>query len=338
VDDWTGEHRQYKRYQPVDRTGNAYLEVGENWSGSLTPHGLAGFVMFDDTGGGGRRGEGWCVLRSAAGRPGPRRHKALIFDCDGVLIDAEQSGHRLAFNEMWRRLGVPWHWTEEQYRAKLAVAGGRERLASLAGDPAFRARVDIPSDARAWREMVAYWHQVKTDIYLALLQRGRLSPRPGVRRLAQAAVDAGWSLAIGSSGAQRSVEAVVAHALGERLAATAAVVTGELVVAKKPAPDIYLQAAKELHIEPSRCLVVEDTEIGLRAALRAGMVCVVTPTAGTERENFAGAAVVLSALAATRTEPLRVLSNESGLVLGTEFSLRQAEALVPDAAVRRAHA
>lgn len=51
--------------------------------------------------------------------------RALILDCDGVLVDAEQTGHLRAFNEMWRRLDVPWQWTPEDYARKLAISGGR---------------------------------------------------------------------------------------------------------------------------------------------------------------------------------------------------------------------
>lgn len=255
--------------------------------------------------------------------------RALIFDCDGVLVDAEQSGHRRAFNEMWRRLGVGWRWTEEQYRERLSVAGGKERLASLRDDPEFRARVDVPADTEGWWAMVERWHELKTEIYIEYVVRGLLAPRPGVRRLAQAVVDAGWALAVASSGVRRSVQAVVTHTLGEQLAASAMVVSGDGVAVKKPAPDVYLTAAARLGIHPSRCLVVEDSTNGLRAALRAGMVCVVTPTACSRAESFPGAAIVLSTLAAGPGEPMRVLANERGLRIGAEFSRTEAELLVP---------
>jgi HAD superfamily hydrolase (TIGR01509 family) len=49
--------------------------------------------------------------------------------------------------------------------------------------------------------------------------------------------------------------------------------TGDVVPKKKPAPDIYLLAAKELRVRPERCVVVEDSRIGLGAARAAGMTC-----------------------------------------------------------------
>ena len=58
---------------------------------------------------------------------------ALVFDCDGVLADTERDGHRVAFNEMFRELGLPIEWSVEEYARKLQVAGGKERMATERG-------------------------------------------------------------------------------------------------------------------------------------------------------------------------------------------------------------
>jgi beta-phosphoglucomutase-like phosphatase (HAD superfamily) len=50
--------------------------------------------------------------------------RGLIFDCDGVLADTELHGHLVAFNEMWKQLGVPWQWSAGQYAEKLKIGGG----------------------------------------------------------------------------------------------------------------------------------------------------------------------------------------------------------------------
>ncbi|WP_414720640.1 HAD-IA family hydrolase [Streptomyces sp.] len=252
--------------------------------------------------------------------------RALILDCDGVLVDAEQTGHLRAFNEMWRRLDVPWQWAPAEYVSKLSISGGRERLASLRDDARFRSAVSVPNDDDDWLGLVGHWHRLKTDIYMDLVRRGELEVRVGVRRLAQEAVDSGWGLAVASSGARRSVELVVGHALGDRLAAAAVIVTGECVKAKKPAPDIYLRAASLLGAEASECLVVEDTEVGLTAALNAGMTCVVTLTRHSGGKRFDGAAAVLSALGPTSRAPMRVIANDAMLPLGTEFGLSSVSA------------
>ena len=65
---------------------------------------------------------------------------------------------------------------------------------------------------------------------------------------------------------------------------------------KKPSPDIYLLAAKSLGVDPARCWVVEDSNIGFRAAKAAGMRCVVTKSIYTENEDFEGADVIVKDL------------------------------------------
>ena len=70
--------------------------------------------------------------------------RGLIFDCDGVLADTELHGHLVAFNQMWRKLGVSWKWSPEQYGEKLKIGGGKERMASLFPEEGFRRVFAVP--------------------------------------------------------------------------------------------------------------------------------------------------------------------------------------------------
>ena len=54
--------------------------------------------------------------------------QALIFDCDGVLVDTERDGHRVAFNEAFADLGIDTEWSVERYGELLKTAGGKERM------------------------------------------------------------------------------------------------------------------------------------------------------------------------------------------------------------------
>ena len=54
--------------------------------------------------------------------------KALIFDCDGVLVDTERDGHRVAFNRAFELFNIGAHWDVELYGRLLQVAGGKERM------------------------------------------------------------------------------------------------------------------------------------------------------------------------------------------------------------------
>ncbi|MEV4274518.1 HAD-IA family hydrolase [Actinoplanes xinjiangensis] len=221
--------------------------------------------------------------------------RALIFDCDGVIVDLETVRHRRAFNQMWREHGVGWQWSEQQYARALAISGGRERLAALRDDPAFRAVYEVPSDPRVWAATVAGWHARKTEIYAALVRTG-VTARSGVRRLAAEALAAGWQVGVASAGARTSVLAVLRCAVGPDMTAALSLVTGEDVSAKKPAPEVYELAARRMGVDPADCVVVEDTRNGMRAAVAAGMTCVITPTWLTFHDDFDAAALVVTGL------------------------------------------
>eukprot|EP00882_Tetradesmus_deserticola_P017052 GHRQ01018242.1.p3 GENE.GHRQ01018242.1~~GHRQ01018242.1.p3 ORF type:complete len:100 (+),score=56.12 GHRQ01018242.1:205-504(+) len=70
------------------------------------------------------------------------------------------------------------------------------------------------------------------------------------------------------------------------------VFAGDVVPRKKPDPAIYLLAAQELGVNPARCVVVEDSRIGMQAAKAAGMVCVITKSSYTQNEDFGAADAV----------------------------------------------
>jgi beta-phosphoglucomutase-like phosphatase (HAD superfamily) len=84
-----------------------------------------------------------------------------------------------------------------------------------------------------------------------------------------------------------------------------------MVKAKKPAPDIYLMAAKQLQVAPEECLVIEDSENGLQSANAAGMKCLVTVSGYTRDEDFTQAALVVTSLGDPDGERMEVLANRS---------------------------
>ena len=238
--------------------------------------------------------------------------RALIFDCDGVLADTERDGHLVAFNEMWREAGVDWQWSLAQYAEKLKIGGGKERLSSLAKDGDFRSAYNVPESESEWSNTVAGWHKRKTELYKQLIASGAIPGRPGVRRLAAEAHGRGWALAVCSTSALPSVQAVLLHVMGKELAGRfAGVFAGDIVAAKKPAPDIYNVAASALHLDPADCVVVEDSRNGLLAARAAGMPCIITQNDLTKGEDFTEAAIVLSSLGDPDGEQLTVVQNRS---------------------------
>jgi HAD superfamily hydrolase (TIGR01509 family) len=236
----------------------------------------------------------------------------LIFDCDGVLADTERHGHLPAFNQTFREFGLPVQWSEEDYAIKLKIGGGKERMASLLTED-FLARAGLPREPERLAAEVARWHGRKTQLYTERVLAGELPPRPGIRRLISDALAAGWQLAVASTSARQSVDAVLAVAAGPELARRfGGVFAGDVVARKKPAPDIYLLALEQLGAQPSQTLVIEDSQNGLEAALAAGLRCVVTVNGYTRHERFDGAALVVSHLGDPGM-PLTVLQDPAGV-------------------------
>jgi HAD superfamily hydrolase (TIGR01509 family) len=259
--------------------------------------------------------------------------KVLIYDCDGVLADTEQFGHLPAFNRMWRQLGVPWQWSVEEYGRKLKIGGGKERMSSLFADPAFLKAFTPPAGERERKEMIAVWHKTKSAIYQEIVRSGQIPPRSGVKRLTEEALGRGWILAVASTSAQESVEAVLHGAMGGATAARfSLVLAGDVVKAKKPAPDIYLLAAERLGVTPAECVVVEDSNNGLEAAAAAGMKCVVTVSGYTREEDFSKAAIVLTCLGDPGGESCQVLENRSAARPGAYFTVEDLEKTLASAA------
>ena len=225
---------------------------------------------------------------------------ALIFDVDGTLSETEEL-HRQAFNETFAEFGLQWHWDRALYRKLLDVAGGKERL---------RHYIDScdPPDAAAASGRVAALHEAKTARYTALVDAGAARLRVGVGRLIGEARGQGIALAIATTTSLANVEALLRATLGQDgLDAFATIGAGDMVAAKKPAPDVYRLVLERLALPVGRCVAFEDSANGLAAALGAGLPTVVTPSVYTDDQRFPGALAVISDLGDPR-EPYRHLA------------------------------
>jgi 2-phosphoglycolate phosphatase len=237
--------------------------------------------------------------------------EALIFDVDGTLADTEEA-HRQAFNQAFCACGLDWSWTPERYGELLRVSGGKERIGS------YLETLSLETQERTrLQQLIPAIHAAKTRYYKLRVRLGRVRPRAGVSRLLSEARAAGVRLAIASTTSPENVEALLLASFGpEALSWFEAIVTGDVVARKKPAPDVYLQALAALELHAGQAMALEDSAIGVQSAKGAGLFALATPSPWTRNEDFSGADLVLPSLAAPdrdTTHPSRFGAGYVGL-------------------------
>jgi HAD superfamily hydrolase (TIGR01509 family) len=217
--------------------------------------------------------------------------KALIFNCDGAIVDSERDGHRVAFNEAFKQMGINVDWNAGLYGSLLKIAGGKERL---------RYYFDIYGWPRKYNNrelLIRDLHELKTDNYMKIIRDGKIPLRTGILRLIDESFNEGILVAICSASSEQVVHLLADRLLGAgRKKRIAGIFAGDMVNMKKPDPAIYDLASRELKTEPRQCVVIEDSRIGLLAATGAGMRCVITKSVYTQNEDFFEADAVYSGL------------------------------------------
>ncbi|KAF2293233.1 hypothetical protein GH714_040588 [Hevea brasiliensis] len=181
----------------------------------------------------------------------------LLFDCDGVLVDTEKDGHRVSFNDTFNEKELGVTWDVDLYGELLKIGGGKERMTAYFNKTGWPEKAPKSEEER--KEFIASLHKRKTELFMALIEE-----------------------IVTSSARRCKVSAVVSFLLGPERA--------EKIKA------IYTLAANTLGVDPSSCVVVEDSAIGLAAAKAAAMKCIVTKSGYTADEDFLNADAVFDCI------------------------------------------
>ncbi len=234
--------------------------------------------------------------------------EALIFDVDGTLADTERDGHRVAFNKAFKEFDLDWNWDEALYGKLLAVTGGKERMAFYLKE----FNTSYPSDDNTV-EMIKELHKAKTRHYTELLATGEIPLRPGVKRLIDEAREKGVRIAISTTTTPENVTALLEHALAPGSSDWFEVIAaGDIVPAKKPAPDIYNWALEKLDLPAEACLAFEDSRNGILSSQGANLKTIITVNGYTEKDNFDGAIIVLDNMGEPDKEFTTINGNNFG--------------------------
>ncbi len=181
---------------------------------------------------------------------------AVVFDMDGVLVDSEHLWDEIR-EQLARERGGRWH-----ERAQADMMG----MSSPEWSTYMHDTIGLPESPE----------EINAEVVRRLLARYResLPLLPGAVEAVQR-LSARWPLGLASSSNREVIDAVLSTAgIADRFQAT---VSSEEVERGKPAPDVYLEAARRLGVEPRRSVAVEDSRNGIRSARAAGMRVVAIP-------------------------------------------------------------
>jgi HAD superfamily hydrolase (TIGR01509 family) len=205
--------------------------------------------------------------------------RAVILDMDGLLVDSEPI-HWLTLNRVLAEYG---HHVDE------------EENAAYVGQPEVEtwrmvmAKRGIPADLNELS-------RERARVFSEILRTEGIPLMPGAMELVKACKEKGYPLAIATSTPPGTVREVLAASGFDREVEIVVSAYDPEVKQGKPAPDVFLRAASLLGVEPARCLVFEDSGLGIQAAKAAGMRCVAVPGRHVRQTDKDAADLVLKSL------------------------------------------
>ena len=294
--------------------------MSTRFSGGGGAHRIDGDAIFPSNAGLVQRGTNRCLMSRArrtsrntnvkveakagtANDGGKERHQqkfALLFDCDGVLVETEEL-HRLAYNASFAHFGVQlepgvqMEWTPSYYDVLAnTVGGGKPKMRWHFKENTWptvtksdKYGTGMVTDEGIQDQLIDDLQDKKTEFYKKIVEEVATA-RGGILELMDEAI-ARPDVAVGicSAATKAGFEKVVNSVVGKaRLDKLDVLMAGDDVTKKKPDPLIYNLAREKVDLPADMCVVIEDSIVGLRAAQGAGMPCIITPCGSTLGQDF----------------------------------------------------
>lgn len=208
---------------------------------------------------------------------------AILFGSISTVVDTSEL-QRKSFNRAFAEHDLDWEWSREDYLAMLESNGGAQRIADYASQHGQSV------DAEAV-------HATKSRLFREALASEQSSPRPGVLDVIRGAKESGLRLGLVTTTSKANVAALLDAVEPDiRAADFDVVVDSSQVESTKPDPEAYRVALRELGVEPTDVVAVEDNLGGVSSANAAGITTVAFPNTNTAGHDFSAASTRVDAL------------------------------------------
>ena len=212
-----------------------------------------------------------------------KNFKAIIFGSIGTLLETSDI-QRKSFNKAFKKFGLNWYWSKNEYKKLLKMSGGENRLSNYAKIK------NIKINTLKLRNL-------KTKFFNNYLKKNKLKPRAGVVNVIKFCKKNNIKLGFATSTTVNNINSIfftLKNTINKK--DFNFIGNNKLVLREKPYPDIYKFTLKKLKIRPKECLAIEDTEESMKSALKAKIRCVAFPGKLHEHQKFKGAYKIIKKL------------------------------------------
>jgi len=202
-------------------------------------------------------------------------------DMDGVIVDTEGI-HIEAFRQFLQEHSIQY---SEEFLRGLIGYSIEDNITDI--KKRFPDEMKMSTAAAVKR---------RNDMYLTLLSQHNLQPQPSLLELIDYCKNHTIKLALASSSEFRQVDIIMKKVAGDYEAIFDAIITGDDVIQKKPAPDIYKKTVEKLAVPAHSCIAFEDSSAGIQSAKAAGIICVAVRSQFTTASDLQNADRIVDSL------------------------------------------